>query len=489
MAITDRGMQTKPTDKDQWLTQPFKRGGGIFAARITPSGERLFYFRYTTPSGSRTYFPIGPYHPRGTDGLTVAKAHEKAAELSALYTSGVRDLKGHFEREAEIQRQQQEAELRRLDDERQAQELAQQRRLTIAALFSRWQETELTLRVLKDGSHTGRKDSGKHAREQFERHVAPLIGDMPATEVRKSDVLRVIDAQTHAGKQRTAQMVFSDLRQMFAFALDRELIEADPMATLKKARIVGTMTERDRILSVDEVRLLANALPHARMNQRSECALWLILATGARIGEIMGATWAQDLPTEPKARQIAMNRISTDSDEHGVKVGFVDLERKSWHIPDTKNGREHTIHLSAFALEQFRRLTDLREATCWVFPDRTGEAPVCVKSFGKQIADRQRTEDQRMSGRSKAVDSLTLPGGKWTAHDLRRTAASLMAGMGISGDVIDECLNHVIESRVRRTYIRNRRAVDQARAFDSLGALLIELTNGSRASNVVPIRA
>ena len=47
-----------------------------------------------------------------------------------------------------------------------------------------------------------------------------------------------------------------------------------------------------------------------------------------------------------------------------------------------------------------------------------------------------------------------------------------MAGLGISGDVIDECLNHMIESRVRRTYIRDRRALEQARAFDALGQML-----------------
>ena len=84
---------------------------------------------------------------------------------------------------------------------------------------------------------------------------------------------------------------------------------------------------------------------------------------------------------------------------------------------------------------------------------------------------------------SKATEALTLPEcGKWTAHDLRRTAATLMAGLGVSGNVIDECLNHVIESRVRRTYVRDRRPAEQATAFDALGAKLTELTCGAVAS-------
>ena len=57
-------------------------------------------------------------------------------------------------------------------------------------------------------------------------------------------------------------------------------------------------------------------------------------------------------------------------------------------------------------------------------------------------------------------DSLVLSGGRWTAHDLRRTAGTLMASIDVSGDVIDECLNRVIESRVGRIYIRDRRPVE-----------------------------
>jgi len=50
-----------------------------------------------------------------------------------------------------------------------------------------------------------------------------------------------------------------------------------------------------------------------------------------------------------------------------------------------------------------------------------------------------------------------------------------MAELGVSGDVIDECLNHVIESEVRRIYVRDRREPDQARAFDALGQRLSQI--------------
>jgi integrase len=100
-----------------------------------------------------------------------------------------------------------------------------------------------------------------------------------------------------------------------------------------------------------------------------------------------------------------------------------------------------------------------------------------VMSFGKQLAHRQRAPTRKqLKNRSKCRESLVLRGGRWTAHDLRRSAATMMAQLGISGDVIDECLNHMIESRVRRTYIRDRREAQQVEAFDKLGLCLEQLT-------------
>jgi integrase len=285
---------------------------------------------------------------------------------------------------------------------------------------------------------------------------------------------------------------------MLSFAVDRELIEHNPLAGLKKSKLVGAPVERNRVLSPQEVTALHQAIPGARMNARSAAAIWLMLATGARLGELMGAVWAEDLPADGPARQQRQHTLQTQADEVGVKLGWVDLANKQWHLPSTKNERPHTIHLSPFAMRHFSELAALRERnpstqalTPWVFPSRDLAKPVCPKSLGKQLADRQREPSQRMSGRSLATEALRLPGGRWTAHDLRRTAGTLMASLGVSGDTIDEALNHVIESRVRRTYIRDRREADQARAFEALGALLSDLTAqiAPSRSNVLNIRA
>jgi integrase len=291
-----------------------------------------------------------------------------------------------------------------------------------------------------------------------------------AADIRRADLLAILDETKAAGRARVANMLLTDLSQMFRFAVQRELVPRNPLDGIRRVDVGGREAERERTLSEPEIKILGNALPAARMAPRSAHAVWLMLSTGVRVGEAMGSTW--DDPHRSAQEERALRSLA---DEAGVKFGVVNLAARTWHLPDTKNGRSHTVHLSDFALLHLRALYELREiddggrATAWVFPSRALSHPVCAKSFGKQLSDRQRDPSQRMCGRSKSTRALILPGGTWTAHDLRRTAGTLMASLDVSGDVIDECLNHKIESRVRRTYVRDRREAAQARAFDVLG--------------------
>ena len=114
-AITDKGMQAKPGTIDKWLIESGARGEGRLVGRITPKGERRFYFRYTDSIGSQVRLLVGTYDSRG-DALatfTVQQARDKARDLSGLYRSGVRDLRRHFA-------QQQADAMQAEDDARQA---------------------------------------------------------------------------------------------------------------------------------------------------------------------------------------------------------------------------------------------------------------------------------------------------------------------------------------------------------------------------------
>ncbi len=485
MQITDKAMQAKPQAKDIWLTEEGVRGTGQLNGRITQTGTRSFYFRYTGSDGKRVRLPIGQYDPRG-DGsarFTVQQARDKSRQLSTLYRSGVKDLAAHFLHEASARQFTQESESAARKESKRQDELNSLRRVNLRTLFVRWRTTDLQPVVGTDGKRSGRKDGGKYVSEQLERHVFPMLGDRLATEITKADILSILDVQKSKGKQRTTSVLFSILKQMFDFALDRELIAVNPFASIKKSRIVGREVERERILSESEILDLAELIPAAKLHPKIECTIWILIATGTRIGELMGATWFDTSPRNKLAKRSVEMTLRSVAEANSAEFGTIDLENRRWYLPVTKNQRDHTIHLSEFAVAMFRKLELYREvdeqgnSIPWVFPSRDRRRPVNVKSFGKQLSDRQRAPEKRLKGRTQASTSLALHGGRWTAQDLRRTASSLMSSLGISGDVIDECVNHIIDSKVRRTYIRNRRESEQAIAFDVLGARLDQLIN------------
>jgi integrase len=450
--ITDKAMQATPTQVDQWLSQPFKRGTGVFLGRITPAGERLFYFRYTDSKGSRPFLPIGKYHSKGSaGGITLAQGYKKAAELSTLYQAGIRDLREHF---ANLESQiisELEAKKLAIANAEQVKTLEDSRKTTVRMLFDNWVKVELQPHIRTDGKRIGRKDGGQYTKEQFERRIFGPLGEMEAKSVHKTDIRSILDSLKAEGKLRTANMLLADLRQMFGFALDRDIVDRNPMDSIKKRSVGGADVERTRRLSIDEIRTLGLSLTQANMTHRSQIAVRLILATACRVSELMNGKW-----------------------EH------VDFAKKTWFLPTTKNQRSHTIHLSVYTiglLEQLQALQTIVEhkgnnELTWLFPNKMMSGPVCVKSFGKQLNDRQKPTDKPWLNRTSKNESLVLPGGHWTAHDLRRTASNEMARMGVISDVIDECLNHKIVSKSTRVYVQDRRLVAQAEAFDLWGSAL-----------------
>lgn len=319
---------------------------------------------------------------------------------------------------------------------------ALQARLTVNDLFERWASVELIRR----------KDGGKEIRRMFQKDVLPIIGGLAVEDVRKGHLTGVTDVLLARGVARMAKLIFSLMRQMFRYAVDRDIIENDPSAAIRKSRIGGKPTERDRVLSEDEVRTLHKQMPSARFIESTEIAIWLAFSTCCRIGELLKAEWKH-----------------------------VRLEAREWLIPteNSKNGKPHVVHLSDFAMRHFERLQEMKTSSKWCFPNRSGSDHVCVKTITKQIGDRQRGDADPMSRRSASTSALALIGGKWTPHDLRRTGATMMTALGVLPEVAEKCLNHTEESRVKRTYQRHNYNTQKKEAWDLLGERLELLTRSN----------
>ena len=451
--ITDKQLTARASGKDSWLSEVAIWGHGSLAARITASGERLFYFRYQNSRAERINLPIGTYSRDGAGGtMTLADARLRAQQLASLHKSGQRDIKEHLEAEEADRRAAQAAERARQERERLEAEAAAERlaaRLNVRQLFERWATVDLI----------NRKDGGKEVRRMFEKDVLPTLGSLPIEEVRKRHITEVTDALLARGVNRMAKVIFSLMRQMFRFAVDRDLLEFDPTANIRKVKIGGKDVERDRVLSDEEIRQLSRQLPDAGMSAMAEAAIWIALSTCCRIGELLEARW-----------------------EH------VDLENGTWLIPAPKNKRAHKVYLSDFAKTQFRRLHAMTGDGTWIYPNSDEDGPVCSKTVTKQIGDRQRDPTKApMSGRSKKCEALRLPGGKWTPHDLRRTGATLMTMLGVLPEVAERCLNHLEENKVKRIYQRHSYEKEMCAAWALLGERLSLLTEAG-TENVVLLR-
>lgn len=404
-------------------------------ARVGTDGAMSVHVGWRYKVGGKVrQTPIGTWK-NGSGGKSLKELRDKKDELALNLKKGIDPIEA---KEADrLKKQADQIEAKQTQVTRLQDLAAKDTRMTVRGLFELWQRTDLRKR----------QDGGSEALRAFEADVFPLIGDVAAADVTKAHIQRIIDTMLARGVKRMTERVFSDLRQLFGFAMDRDHIEADPTARIKKHKIGGSV-ERDRVLSESELIEFFKRLPVSGLVESSQCALTIQLATITRIGEVLGARW-----------------------EH------VDFERRLWTLPETKNGKRHTVQLNDMALRQFEALRQHTGLAEWVFPASRLNGPVCPKTVTKQVADRQRGKGEPMSGRSKQTDSLELAGGQWRPHDLRRTGATLMAELGVLPEVIERCLNHTEQSRVKRIYQRAQYEAPMRDAWQRLGDRLALLAD------------
>ena len=427
--LSDRKATTaKPKDKEYLLAD----GDGLFM-RVRPAGAKDWMLVYTF-NGARKKMSLGQF-----PDVTLARAREKADECRIELADGV-DPKEAVTQRVTIERAEREAKAARM---------------TINGLFTRWHELDLSRR----------KDKGAETTRVFNKDVLPVIGGMYSDEVKRAQIASLLDTVVARGARIVARNLLGDIRQMFGFAIRRGLLENDPTSHMKRDDY-GSKVERERVMTEAEIRALPGLINKAKMSLTSEHAIWIMLATCCRVGEISQAAWDD-----------------------------VDLEAKQWRVPaeNAKNAKEHVIDLSEFAVRHFEAIKTMTGTKTndqgeevpgeWVLVAKHNDGPVCVKSLAKQIGDRQR-EAEPMKNRTPLIDSLKLPGGKWTPHDLRRTGATMMGALGVQSEVIERCLNHKEQNTLKRIYQRHDYRVEMRAAWLLLGDRLALLTRGN-AENVV----
>ena len=332
----------------------------------------------------------------------------------------------------------QKQELRRL-----AEEAANRRSFSDA--IKHWEKLELSRR----------NDGGKESMRALNKDVIPTLGEVALNDVTRVMLLDILDTVVQRGARVVANHLFSDLRQFYNFAIAREWVKTHPLMGLNKDKIGGRQKERDRYLSETEIVELKATLPAANLLLTTELAIWIMLSTCCRVGELSKAKWSE-----------------------------VNLEQGKWSIPasNSKNAKDHTIYLSTFTVEQLTQLQDITGDSEWCLPSRDKTVHINPKTIAKQIRDR--TREEALANRSTASGTLILIGGAWTPHDLRRTGATMMGELGVMGEVIERCLNHVEQNKLKRIYQRHELKAEQQDAWRLLGDRLSLLLSANSVEDI-----
>jgi integrase len=273
----------------------------------------------------------------------------------------------------------------------------------------------------------------------FDRLVKPHIGKLGIYEVRRSDIIKMLDKIEDENGPVMADRTLAYVRKAFNWYATRDDQFSSPIVR-GMARIKPKERARTRVLSDDEIRIIWPVLDDAGT---FGALVKMLLLTGQRRDEVAS---------------IARSEIGLD----GI-----------WAIPAEryKTKQPNHVPLSRTALEIIERRPKINGCD-YVFPSRAA-TPFSGFSKSKAALDRDVLKAMQKQAK-KGVEVEPLQ--NWTLHDLRRTAKTLIVRAGVRPDISERVLGHVIAG-VEGTYDRHSYADEKRDALEKLAAMIERILN------------
>jgi len=267
------------------------------------------------------------------------------------------------------------------------------------------------------------------------RDIKPPWGNRKVADIKRRDVIAWVDRLMERGRPIMANRTFEVARKMFSFAVARDLIEASPFFGVAKP---APERQRERVLSEDEIRKVWAGIEAEPPTLAAIMKLRLL--TAQRGGEVASMRW-QD----------------------------IDFGTGWWTIPAAmnKSNRAHRVPLSPPVLSILAAVREQPEDPELVFPGKSGYRVAILWRSGDRVR--------------------SVSGVDFVPHDLRRTAASHMAAMGIGRLTIGKVLNHADPS-ITSVYDRHSYDNEKRAALEAWARRLAEIIDGKQsAPNVVEL--
>jgi integrase len=275
--------------------------------------------------------------------------------------------------------------------------------------------------------------SAETRRKTFERLIYPEIGSRPIADIRRSELVKLLDQVEQNNGPAAAHLVLAFVRRVMSWHAARSDDFKSPVVR-GMGRINSKETARSRTLSDDELSRLWRAAeetegPYGRLVQ-------FLLLSGARRNEAARMRWAE-------------------------------LNGPDWLLPQERNKTKVPLlrPLPKAAMETIGKLARINDT--FVFASGAGAA---------------------FAGFSKAKTLLDQKSGvvNWRIHDLRRTCRSLMSRANVRAEHAEQCLGHVLRG-IQATYNKHDFYQEKKHAYEALAGLVERIVN-PLADNVTALR-
>jgi integrase len=371
--------------------------------RVSVEGGKSWSIRYRPKGGERQRETYGRY-----PGVTLAAARERAKDIAAAAAKGI-NLPAQEKRQREAERQ------------------AANRPQTLGDLLDEYVEKHCKVT----------QRSWLMVERMFNSHVKPAIGKTPLGDLRRADVVELLDdLQNGKGFRAQVNRVRTQIVAALNWAVEREYLDANPAAAVKRRKLEAS---RDRVLTDDELRAIWHAAD--RLTVPARAFVRALILTGQRRDEVRAMRWAE-----------------------------VDFDRAVWLLPGNRNKskRDHEVPLSPATVELLNGLRRGSKKDPVFTAD--GTRPYTGHQPAKVVLD-------RASGTAG-----------WTYHDVRRTVATGMAALHLPQDTIERILNHARPTLVA-TYNRHHHLDQKRAALEAWAQRVAFIVGESReAENVVELR-
>ena len=274
----------------------------------------------------------------------------------------------------------------------------------------------------------------KNCKARINNYCVKIL-DYKIDNVEKADILDIFERMKLAKKTDVAKKLFSDLNNIFIYAINRDFVEQNPLLAIIKKDIIykKPVKHHATIVEQDKVKQLIGDILDTNVSIYTKVAALMSLLTAQRSFSVRSAEWAE-----------------------------IDLDKGVWTIPAAKMKmkRPHIVHLNAPCVQILKSYQPLCDERLFA----------SLHSKGEIMSD----NTIRMAFRRMGYGN-----DDFTPHGFRSMFSTIChehrGEHGISSDIIELCLAHIDKNAVRASYNFASNLDERKRLFEWWGEYLCGL--------------